>query len=514
MEPMNFLLLMDDEHSQKALGCYGHPLVRTPNIDALAASGVRFENAYTNCPICVPARASFATGRYVHEIGAWDNAHPYEGEPPGWCHRLQENGMRTTSVGKLHYRSADCPVGFDEQIIPLHLPKGGLGDIFSAVRDEKGLPPRNNPEWMAERIGPGESKYIAYDAQVTELAREWLLHEAPKCAGRPWALFVSLTCPHFPFIAPPEFYGLYPLEDVPLPKPHPSGGRGWHPWIAALHECAPYDVYFDDHSRRVALASYFGMISYVDSNVGGILNALEESGFAESTRVLFASDHGDNLGERGLWGKSTMYEESVAVPLILSGPDVPGGRVCRTPVSLVDLHPTALDGAGLLTSGEEERLRGGSLFRIASEPDDPEREIFSEFHALGAKTGLFMLRRGRYKYIHYVGHAPELFDLEEDPEERRDLSRSPAHQSVLAALEARLRRVVDPEEADRRAKADQAALVERHGGREAVIAIGNSFASPPPGEKEYGEEERLDEPGDGASPSHPHVQDQGDGDEG
>ncbi len=487
MEAMNFLLLMDDEHTQKMMGCYGHPLVKTPNLDALAASGVRFENAYTNCPICAPARASFATGKYVHEIGTWDNAHPYEGYPPSWAHRLQESGVRTVSVGKLHYRNAEVPVGFDEQIIPLHLPKGGIGDVSSAVRDDKGLPPRKNPQWMAELIGPGDSKYITYDTNVTDLACEWIARQAKEDDGCPWALFVSLTCPHFPFIGPPEFYELYPLEDIPLPKPHPSGSYDWHPWIAALHECAPYDVYFDDHKRRVALACYFAMVSFVDSNVGKIMKTLEDSGLKDNTRVLFTSDHGDNLGERGLWGKSTMYEESVAVPLIVSAPDIPEGMVSRTPVSLIDLFPAALDCAGELGNDEEKRLHGDSLFRLANEPDDIEREIFSEFHALGARTGMFMIRHGRYKYIHYVGYAPELFDLENDPEERRDLSGSPAHQSILGELEARLMRILDPDEVDSRAKAEQAALVERHGGREAVIAIGNSFASPPPGESEYGE---------------------------
>ena len=197
MDPMNFLLLMDDEHTRKIMGCYGHPIVKTPNIDALAASGTRFESAYTNCPICVPARASFATGRYVHEISAWDNAHPYEGEPPSWGHRLQDAGVRTTSVGKLHYRNAEVPVGFDEQIIPLHLPKGGVGDIHSAVRDEKGLPPRNNPEWMAERIGPGDSKYIAYDGQVTDLACEWIAGQAACSSPSHARIFPSSGRPSF-----------------------------------------------------------------------------------------------------------------------------------------------------------------------------------------------------------------------------------------------------------------------------------------------------------------------------
>ncbi len=484
MKPMNLLILVDDEHSQMTLGCYGHPVVKTPNLDGLAASGTRFADAYTNCPICIPARASFATGRYVHEIGAWDNAFPYEGQVPSWGHRLQAAGCRTTSVGKLHYRNAGFPTGFDEQIIPLHASNDGIGDIYSSVRDNLGLPVRRNSDRMSNDAGPGESSYTRYDREVTDRACGWLAEEAPKYAERPWVLFVSLTCPHFPFIAPPEFFEMYPLDQIPMPKPHPSGDQSWHPWIKALHICAPYEDYFDEEKKRVAIASYFGMISYVDANVGKILGVLDEYGLRENTRVIFASDHGDNLGARGLWGKSTMYEESAAVPLIVAGPDVPSGKVSRTPVSLVDLYPAVLDCVGLEMTDEEKDLPGESLFEIADGPDEPDRTVFSEFHALGAKTGLFMIRRGNFKYIHYVDHAPELFDLEADPEELSDLAADPAHQNLLRELEAALREVVDPDEVDRRAKADQAALVERYGGREAVIAMGNSFASPPPGEKE------------------------------
>jgi choline-sulfatase len=483
MKPSNLLIVMDDEHTQKALGCYGHPLARTPNIDALAASGTRFENAYTNCPICIPSRASFATGRYVHEIGAWDNAFPYEGRTPSWGHRLQAAGCRTASVGKLHYRNSDLPTGFDEQMIPLHAPNNGVGDIFASVRDNLGLPVRRNNERLSTEIGPGESHYIRYDREVTELACRWL-KDAPTDRDRPWALFVSLTCPHFPFIAPPAFYEMYPLDEISLPKEGPPGGSAWHPWIKSLHECAPYEAYFDEEKKRIAIAAYLGMCSFVDSNVGKIVGALGEAGLGDSTRIVFASDHGDNLGARGLWGKSTMYEESVAVPAIVSGPGIPAGKTSATPVSLVDLFPTVLDAAGIEPGEEDRDLPGTSLFEIANAPDNPGREIFSEFHALGAVTGLFMLRRGRFKYIHYTDYPPELFDLESDPEELNDLAGDPSHRGTLRELEAGLRAIADPEEVDRRAKADQAALVERHGGREAVIRMGNSFASPPPGESE------------------------------
>jgi len=474
---------MDDEHTQKALGCYGHPLAKTPNIDGLAASGTRFEDAYTNCPICIPSRASFATGRYVHEIGAWDNAFPYEGRNLSWGHRLQSAGTRTVAAGKLHYRNSDLPTGFDEQIIPLHAPNKGIGDIFSSVRDNLGLPVRLNNERMSDEIGPGESSYIKYDREVTELACQWLREEAPN-NQRPWAFFVSLTCPHFPLIAPPEYYEMYPLDEISLPKEHASGTNTWHPWIKSLHECAPYEVYFNEEKKRVAIASYLGMCSFADSNVGKILGALTEAGLKDSTRIIFASDHGDNLGARGLWGKSTMYEESVAIPTIVSGPDIPAGKSSATPVSLVDLFPTILQGTGIEPEREDRDLPGISLFESANSPDNPHREIFSEFHALGAITGLFMLRRGKFKYIHYTNYQPELFNLKSDPEELNDLSRKPSHQGILRDLETRLRTITDLEAVDRQAKADQAALVERHGGREAVIKMGNNFASLPPGEGE------------------------------
>ena len=475
--PTNLLLIMSDEHNPKALGCYGHPLVKTPYIDRLAAAGTRFDSAYTNCPICAPARASFATGRYIHETGYWDFAFPYDGRVQGWGHRLQATGHRVTSIGKLHYRNPTDPTGIDEQIVPMHVP-GGAGDLQGSIRDE--FPEKPQSRDLAARVGPGNTSYLDYDRTITRLACRWLEREAPKFGERPWLLFVSFVCPHYPFIAPPEFFEMYPLHRIPPPKrredPRPS-----HPWWEAFENSYAFDRFFeDDERRRTAIAAYCGLCSFMDENVGKILRVLEVAGLKEGTRVAYLSDHGDNLGARGLWGKSTMYEESAGVPLVLSGAEVPRGKVVSTPVSLIDFFPTILECVGESPGPDDRVLPGESLLGIARRPDAPARVVFSEYHAAGAKSGVFMLRRGRFKYIHYLGFPPELFDLEADPEELTNLSASSAHQDLLREFEAILRGTLDPEAVDRRAKEDQSAIIARHGGREAVRKAKSPIATPAP----------------------------------
>ena len=478
MEPLNLVFIMSDEHNARTLGCYGHGIVKTPHIDALAASGARFTAAYTNCPICVPARASFATGRYAHETGYWDNAHPYDGRVPGWGHRLQATGHRVVSIGKLHYRNTTDPTGLDAQILPMHV-KDGKGDLAGALRAE--MPPKTATKGLAEQLGPGDSSVLRYDRQIAERACAWIAEAGGREGGPPWVLFVSFLAPHYPLVAPPAFYAMYPAEEMPLPEPKSADDPSHHPWVRAIRKAWPYDDYMDEEKRRVAVASYFGMCSFMDANVGAVLGAIEAAGLSDRTRVVYASDHGESLGKRGIWGKSTLYEESAAVPLVLAGPDVPRGGVCRTAVSLADAYPTILNAVGEEPAGEEKReLPGESLFDIAASADDPGRAVFSEYHAAGAPTGGYMLRRGRYKYIHYAGFAPELFDLENDPQEAFDLAREPGYTALIQEFESALRVVVDPEAADKKARADQAALVERYGGREAVLSGGGYFGSPTP----------------------------------
>ena len=476
---MNLLVIMDDEHNKKVLGCNGHPMVRTPHLDALAARSVCFDNAYSSSPICVPARAALATGRHVHETGCWDNAIAYAGQPRSWAHALRDAGRRVVSIGKLHYGSEAVDGGFTEQIVPMHI-EAGVGDLYGLLRDP--LPIRHQSADLARSIGPGESSYTRYDRDIARRAVRWLEEEGRRRQDPPWTLFCSFIAPHSPLIAPPEFYALYDPASITLPK---RRAGPLHPWVQAWDDCYRFDTHFEsDAQRRVAIASYFGLCSFLDHHVGMLLGALESSGLAGRTRVLFLSDHGDNLGARSLWGKSTMYEESAAVPMMLAGPGLPAGRRVRTPVSHVDLYPTVLQAVGVPPPADEPPRPGRSLLELAEPaPGDEARWVFSEYHAAGSVSAAYMLRQGRHKYIHYTGHAPELFDLEADPEEMDDLAGRPDAQALLGHFERLLHTVCDPQATDARAKRDQAALIRQHGGAPAILARGGSSYTPIPGEE-------------------------------
>jgi choline-sulfatase len=256
--------------------------------------------------------------------------------------------------------------------------------------------------------------------------------------------------------------------------------RPRHPFIDAMRKCMCFDEEFDAPMVRRAITAYFGLTSFLDDNIGKILSTLETTGLAASTRVIYSSDHGDNLGTRGMWGKSTLYEESAGIPMIMAGPDVPQGNVCDVPVTLVDAFPTLIEGLGAKMDARDASLPGHSLIDIA-QGYVPTRTILSEYHAAGAMCGSYMIRHGKYKYIYYVGLPPMMFDLEADPNERNDLAPLPANAALLKECEAALRKVVDPEAADRLAKADQAARIAEVGGEDAILKRGTFRYSPPPG---------------------------------
>ena len=473
MQPTNLLFLLSDQHTRAGLGCYGGPGI-TPHLDALARRGARFTSAYTNCPICVPARASLATGRYVHEIGCWDNGIPYDGSIPSWGHQLRGDGITVDSIGKLHFRSTQDDNGFDTEIEPLHVVEG-LGDLLGCVRDAA---PRRNARPGVLGAGPGNSSYLAYDARNAANAVDWLRRHA--AATEPWVLFVSFVCPHPPYVGPEAWYRRYRQLGPPLmPQWQPEQ---WprHPAIAAFRHFFREEEPFTEEQFRNLSAAYYAACSHLDAQIGRVLAALSELGLASSTRIIYTSDHGESLGARGLTGKFTLYDESAAVPLVLAGPGVPAGRTVSTPTSLVDCYPTVVAAVGASPAPE---LPGTDLWQLATAPRQA-RTVFSEYHALGSTAASYLLRDARYKYLHYVGGPPQLFDLVLDPEERRDLAavgdaRAPA---LLRRFERELRALLDPEAVDRRAKADQAARVAAGGGRAAVLARGTFANSPTPDE--------------------------------
>lgn len=474
MTRSNLLVIMSDEHQARAMGCAGHPFVQTPNLDALAARGTRFSDAYTPCPICVPARAAFASGRYVHVNRLWDNAMPYCGTPKGWGHTLQEASVPVESIGKLHYRSDEDPAGFDVEHIPMQV-AGGVGMVWASIRAEHERITPHDSRMLGDYIGPGHSKYTDYDAAVTRRTSQWLAERASSDHDQPWCLYVGLVAPHFPLVVPQEFYDLYPLDSLPEAKLHPEQGYERHPWVEKQNAMMDSESRFRDPDERLrAMASYYGLCTWLDHNIGQILQALKASGYGDNTTVIYTSDHGDNLGARGLWGKSNLYQESVSVPLIMAGPDVPVGT-CDTPVSLLDISATIPAHFGLGFAGD-----GRDLAQIAAAPDDRDRPVFSEYHAAGAVSGAYMLRKGRWKLNCYVGFDPELFDLENDPEELTDLAQDASYAGVLAEMSAALREIVDPEATNALAFADQADLIAGYGGRDAALKLGAPAATPPP----------------------------------
>jgi choline-sulfatase len=477
--PGNLLILMSDEHNPKIMGCAGHDIIQTPHLDALARRGTRFTSAYTTCPICVPARAAFATGKYVHQVGYWDNADGYEGAIPSWHHRLRERGHEVVSIGKLHFRGAPGDDhGFSQEIVPMHI-VDAVGDVKGLIRDD--IPTRKGGNKMANYAGPGESAYTVYDREIAARAQIWLHEAAKRKQDKPWVLFVSFVAPHFPLTAPPEWYYEYFLRDLPSPKQYAKHERPDHPYLSDYAHCVDYDTHFkgpEDVKR--AIAGYYGLVSAMDDNIGKVLHALEASGQGRDTRIVYTSDHGDNLGARGLWGKSTFYEESSGVPIVVAGHDIPAGETRSTPVSHVDIYPWIFECVGAPPPQDDHPGRSlGALARGSAQA----KAVLCEYHAIGSTGAAFMLREGRWKYLHYVNYRPQLYDLHADPEELRDLAADPAHADALDACHRRLLEFCDPVEVDQRAKRRQAELLARYGGRAAALARGDLGFTPAPGSR-------------------------------
>jgi choline-sulfatase len=459
----NVLFILSDEHARNISGCYGNHIVQTPNIDALSKRGVTFDSACCNSPICVPSRASLATGDYAHRTRYWDNAHPYDGGTPTWHHNLRDTGHEVVSIGKLHYRSGEDDAGFTESQHPIYVPEG-QGDVVGLLR--KNGRPRKAASAMAEKAGSGSSGYSEFDNRVAEAAVEWLGKRTNE-SDRPWILYVSFVLPHFPLIAPQRFFDMYADVPIPLPDQYDPSERPSHPGIDAYRNSFNYDDYFDEETLHVALQAYYGMCSYLDHNVGRVLEGLAASGQEDETLIIYSSDHGESLGNRGLWGKSVFYEDSCAVPMVMAGPCVAAGARCATPVSLVDIYPTIVKAAGGVLDDRERALPGSDLRQIARHACQ-ERVVFSEYHAAGSTSGGFMVRKGNWKLIYYVGHPPQLFNLSEDPREKHDLSGLDETSEIQSELEAELRRIVDPEAADTQAFSDQARRIEQLGGEDVL----------------------------------------------
>lgn len=445
-ETPNFLIIMSDEHDPAVTGCYGHPTVRTPYLDRLASEGTVFDSAYSNCPLCVPARMAFLTGLYVHRNKAWDNASELRLEIPTFANYMEAAGYDTVLCGRMHMVGTDRSHGFCRRLYE---------DITQHTHPGKG--PARAPEGRrgsASHVtdsGPGQALFEEYDSTVADLSARFLEGKALEVGGRPWVLVSGFMYPHFPLVAPRELYDLYYPDGVIMPDNRGETFSSQHPVIQHLRYHLRVDEELPEDLVRRALASYYGLITLTDRNIGRLLEVIDHSTLRDNTVVIYTSDHGENGGHHGLWQKHCFYEASVRVPLIMRDPRDRRARRVSAPVSLVDIMPTIMERARIGPAN----VSGRSFLGLARGAEEPGRIAFSEFHANGMLGAGYMLRKGRFKYNHYVGHAPQLFELSADPGEFNDLAPDPAYRAVRDELEQELRSIVNPEEVDQEAKANQ-----------------------------------------------------------
>ena len=476
MQGNNILFIMADEHNYNCINQLGNDFIITPNIDSLVKEGTTFTSAYTPSPLCVPARASLATGTYVHKNKYWDGAHAYDARVPGWQHVLRDNNVNVTSIGKLHYKDRTIDTGFTETIEPMHL-KDGLGDLFGLLREE--MPPKDACKRLSEELGRGDCEYLEYDRLITNKAIEWIRKQKKReKPDSPWVLFVSFVSPHYPLIAPPDFYDLYNDVNLPYDNYQNLSKNKLHSWVKGIRESWPYDDYMDEEKRKIAVQAYYGMCSFMDSNVGKLLSELKQCDIYDDTTIIYASDHGESLGNRGLWGKMTMYEDSASIPLIIKGPNFKKNQMCKTPVSLIDLYPTIFDILSFNHVASEASIDGESLRAIANKTYDKDRCVLSEYHGAGSYGGAFMLRMGDYKYVYYVGHQPEVFDIKSDPNELQNLANDSSFKSLVDMLDNALRSIINPESVDEAARRDQKKMLKDVGGIDFVLNRGNYAGTP------------------------------------
>lgn len=490
----NILFIMCDQLRWDYLSCAGHPALETPNIDRLAARGVRFSRAYVQSPVCGPSRMSFYTGRYVQSHGATWNGIPLKVGEMTVGDYLRPLGVKTVLVGKTHMqadaegmarlgiapdsligvRVAEC--GFDpyERDDGLH-PSGPAGRYaeraprYNRYLNERGYE-GDNPwqDWAnsaetenGDIVSGWFMRHARRPARITEEDSEtpYMTRRAMRfieeAGDAPWCLHLSYIKPHWPYIVPAPYHDMYGAADVPAAVRAEAERADPHPVYRAFMDHRVSRAFSRDEVRETVIPAYMGLIRQIDDQIGLLMSFLEERGLIDDTMIVFTSDHGDYLGDHWLGEKDLFHDASAKIPLIVCDPspaaDGARGTVCDELVEAIDLLPTFLDALG--APPQPHRLEGRSLmpFLRGAQPDNWRRFAISEYDysllpaagALGVAVSdarLFMVADRRWKYVHAVGFRPMLYDLERDPDELVDLGADPAHDAERARLRVALDR--------------------------------------------------------------------------
>ncbi len=452
--PPNVLLLLSDQHQPRALGIDGHPVVKTPNLDALARSGVRFQRAYCANPVCGPARASIWTGLYTHHHRVWTNEVPWPVGTKSIAHSFRAAGYHTAAIGKMHFASAHTH-GFDYRL-DFNDWYQYLGPKVKIYADEVGWPfpgdghPQIRSLWrdtgdpwkdVYENDGRKGRTHLGRVSKLAEedhfdsfVARESIEYLKTHARQGPFFLVTSFLKPHQPFMPAARFAALYRAGEMRLPeswgKKDPATTPRFIQQRMAEHPITPEVL--DPRQALQRIASYYGCLTQMDDCVGVMLRALKELGLEDDTIVVYTSDHGELLGEHSLWQKFVFYEASVGAPLIFRVPGMTrAGAACEALASHVQLAPTLAELCGVNSLAAYD---GASLVPWLKDPRRPSEAPVHAHFDLRSPNKKAMVRHGDWKYCHYGNDIPELFNLREDPLELRNLAAVPAARGKLEEL--------------------------------------------------------------------------------
>lgn len=442
-EKTNILFIQVDQLMAETLRTYGDSVCHAPNLDLLAARGAVFERAYCNFPLCAPSRFSMATGRLCSKIGAYDNAADMPASIPTYAHYLRHAGYRTALSGKMHFIGPDQFHGFERRLTPDVYPAD-----FSWVPREGGMKKSETNDTRGVTVsGVAErTVQIDYDDRVTFEAIQYLYDVARDTEDtRPFFLQVSWTHPHDPYLCRPDYWALYDGKDIPMPRTGalPEAEHDAHS-VRLLENFSLLGVEFPHDDIMRARRAYYGSISYIDAMLGKLLEVLDATGQAGNTAIVFTSDHGEMLGERGMWFKKHFFEPSLRVPLMIAMPGKSPKRVAGL-ASLVDLLPTFMglaEGPGW--SCPVEDLDGIDLTPYLDDVEiSPDRAVYAEYLAEATPAPITMIRRGKLKYLHSETDPALLFDIEADPDERTNLANDPEYSEIVSRLAAETRQKWD-----------------------------------------------------------------------
>ena len=431
MDRPNIVFVMADQMSGMAMPFHGHPVVRAPALSQMAREGVVFENAYCNSPLCGPSRTSMMTGQLPSKVGGFDNAHDFSAAIPTFAHYLALAGYRTCLSGKMHFTGPDQLHGYDERLTTDVYPSDfGWTPNWAAP----GARVRFQDMQNVMEAGPClRSMQIDYDDEVNNRAVQWLYDRARDGSSSPFMLTVSFTSPHDPYVARPEFWDNYTDDEIDLPGVPPLSAAERDAHSERLHQHYSIgEVEVTEATIRRARHGYYASIDYVDSKLAALRRVLEETGLADNTILVFTSDHGDMMGERGLYYKKCFFEWAMRVPMIFWAPGRLAPRHVTDTVSLLDLLPTFCDIAGV--GDEVLETDGASLMPLLQGGAMEDRHVAGEFLSEGVSDPTFLLIRGRRKLFYSEIDPPLLYDLESDPHELNNLAADGASADLLAGM--------------------------------------------------------------------------------